>query len=266
MSRYKSMFEKLSKSKRIAFIPFVTIGDPNFNDSKLIVKALIKAGADALELGIPFSDPIADGPTIQMANERAFKAKMNLDLAFEFIKQIRSTNPEIPIGILVYTNLVLARGQSVFFKKTVEVGVDSVLLVDTPLIESEVFVSSARSHSLDYIFIAPPNLNYDNIPIMAQRGSGYTYVMSRSGTTGADLDIKMVDSKLIAALKAASCAPPVLGFGISNPEHITKAKMSGLSGAIVGSAIVKIIEQNLGDISEMLSSIGKFAESMKAKT
>jgi tryptophan synthase alpha chain len=272
--RYQQSFSQLEEKDEKAFIPFVIIGDPNTEQSLNVIKALIDAGADALELGIPFSDPSADGITIQMAALRALKAGTNTDICIDVIAEIREYAPEIPIGLLLYGNLVFARGIDNFYREMANAGVDSVLIADLPIRESLPFRESALKHKVAQIFIAPPNASDDTIREVASYSRGYTYVLSRAGVTGVDVGssqaIEAAETSpahdLINTLNEYHAAPPVLGFGISTPQQVKEALAAGASGAISGSAVVKIIESNLSNHKMMLSKLTDFVIEMKAAT
>ena len=264
MQRYQQMFARLAEQQRGAFVPFVTVGDPGPELSFEIIKTLIDGGADALELGIPFSDPIADGPTIQNANLRAMKAGVTPGISFEIIRKIREYNADIPIGLLLYSNLVMARGLDTFYSQAAAAGVDSVLIADVPLHESKMFLQAAMPHDIAPIYIVPPNVDDDDLRAIASYGRGYTYLLSRAGVTGAETKAAMPTAELIARIKAYNPAPPLLGFGISTPAQVTDAIASGAAGAICGSAIVKILEQNLEQPATLLRELKTFIEQMKA--
>ena len=264
--RYQQLFMQLKDKNQGAFIPFVTIGDPNAEQSFEIIKTLIDAGADALELGIPFSDPSADGVTIQMAGLRALNSGINTNICIDILAKVRAYAPQIPIGLLLYGNLVFARGIDKFYQDMAAAGVDSVLIADLPIRESEPFRAAAVKHGVAPIFIAPPNASEQTLADISQYSLGYTYVLSRAGVTGADTNAQMPALPLIDALKANQAAPAVIGFGISQPEHVSAALSSGASGAISGSAVVKIIENNLETPTEMLSQLAHFVGKMKAAT
>ena len=271
--RYQNAFAQLKEKKQGAFIPFVTIGDPNAEQSLKIIKSLIDAGADALELGIPFSDPSADGLTIQMAALRALGSGINTDKCINILQEVREYAPQIPIGLLLYGNLVFARGIDNFYLDMKAAGVDSVLIADLPLRESLPFREAALKHGIDAIFIAPPNASDDTLREVASFSRGYTYILSRAGVTGVDnLSITKLNeknlsaSKLINKLNEYRAAPPVLGFGISTPEQVKEALAAGASGAISGSAVVKIIENNLANNENMLKELTRFVRKMKAAT
>ncbi|UUO25197.1 tryptophan synthase subunit alpha [Colwellia sp. M166] len=264
--RYDLAFGKLAKKNEGAFIPFVTIGDPNAEQSFAIIKTLIDAGADALELGIPFSDPSADGITIQMAALRALNANINTDVCLEILTRVRAYAPDIPIGLLLYGNLVFARGIDNFYRDVAHAGVDSVLIADLPIRESEPFRQAATAHGVAAIFIAPPNASDTTLQKVAEFSAGYTYVLSRVGVTGTETEAEMTGHKLIDILDKYQAAPSVIGFGISKPEQVKAALATGAKGAISGSAVVKIIENNLSDHHAMLKALTEFVQAMKQAT
>jgi len=264
--RYDQAFSFLAEKNEGAFIPFVTIGDPNAEQSLQLIKTLIDAGADALELGIPFSDPSADGVTIQKAALRAINSGVNTDICIDILAKVREYAPNIPIGLLLYGNLVFARGLDNFYSDMAEVGVDSVLIADLPIRESQPFREAALKYNVAPIFIAPPNASDDTLREVASYGRGYTYVLSRAGVTGAETQAEMPGSHLISALNEYRAAPSVLGFGISKPAQVREALDAGAKGAISGSAVVKIIEQNLGDDMAMIEALRCFIINMKAAT
>jgi tryptophan synthase alpha chain len=271
-TRYNQTFAELHEKKQGAFIPFVTIGDPNLEQSFEIIKTLIDAGADALELGIPFSDPSADGITIQMAALRALNSGVNTDACIDVLAKIREYAPNIPIGLLLYGNLVFARGIDKFYQDMAAVGVDSVLIADLPLRESAPFRVAAIKNGIAPIFIAPPNGSVEALQQVSRYTQGYTYVLSRAGVTGVDIpseslsEAKSPAHHLVAKLKENNAAPCVIGFGISSPEQVKAALATGAAGAISGSAVVKIIENNLNDNQAMLKALSIFVIKMKAAT
>jgi len=273
--RYQQAFTELAKNNEKAFIPFVTIGDPNAEQSLAVIKTLIDAGADALELGIPFSDPSADGVTIQMAGLRALNSGMNTDICIDILTKVREYAPTIPIGLLLYGNLVFARGLENFYQDMAQAGVDSVLIADIPIRESQPFRAAALKHGVAPIFIAPPNASDETLREVSSFSRGYTYVLSRAGVTGVDAQTstseaaqpaKSVANELISTLNEYHAPPPVIGFGISTPEQVKDALSVGASGAISGSAVVKIIENNLDDHQAMLVALKNFVTEMKAAT
>ncbi|GAB4222317.1 MAG: tryptophan synthase subunit alpha [Francisella sp.] len=266
MDRYATLFHNLEKKHEGAFIPFVTIGDPNKDLSFDIIDTLIKSGADALELGIPFSDPLADGPTIQEANIRALQSGVTTKDCFEIIIKIRQKYSNIPIGLLLYANLVYANGIENFYKKCLEAGIDSILIADVPIHESKEFCNVAKKTGISQIFIAPPDANEEVLKQISNFGSGYTYLLSRFGVTGTETAANMPVKYVINKLKEYNAPQPILGFGISNPNQVQLAIQNGVAGVISGSAIVKIIQNNLYNTTKMLTEIEKFVKEMKSAT
>lgn len=266
MERYENLFAQLKDRKEGAFVPFVTLGDPSVEQSLKIIDTLIEAGADALELGIPFSDPLADGPTIQEATLRAFAAGVTPSQCFEMLALIRQKHPTIPIGLLMYANLVFSKGIDEFYAQCEKVGVDSVLVADVPVEESAPFRAAALRHNIAPIFICPPNADEELLRQIASHGRGYTYLLSRAGVTGAENRAALPLHHLVEKLKAYDAPPSLQGFGISTPEQVAGAIEAGAAGAISGSAIVKIIEKNVAAPQQMLTELKTFVSAMKAAT
>ncbi|MEB2418747.1 tryptophan synthase subunit alpha [Citrobacter sp. R-1.5.2] len=266
MERYENLFAQLKDRKEGAFVPFVTLGDPSVEQSLKIIDTLIEAGADALELGIPFSDPLADGPTIQEATLRAFAAGVTPSQCFEMLALVRQKHPTIPIGLLMYANLVFSKGIDEFYAQCEKVGVDSVLVADVPVEESAPFRTAALRHNVAPIFICPPNADEELLRQIASYGRGYTYLLSRAGVTGAENRAALPLHHLVEKLKEFNAPPSLQGFGISAPEQVTGAIEAGAAGAISGSAIVKIIEKNVAAPEQMLAELKSFVSAMKAAT
>ncbi|ORM53252.1 tryptophan synthase subunit alpha [Pantoea conspicua] len=264
MERYDQLFKRLSARNEGAFVPFVTLGDPSPALSLQVIDALVEGGADALELGIPFSDPLADGPTIQNATLRAFAAGTNTQQCFEMLATIRRKYPDLPIGLLMYANLVFTNGVDAFYARCAEAGVDSVLVADVPVEESAPFRQAALRHGVAPIFICPPNASDALLREIASHGRGYTYLLSRAGVTGADNRASLPLQHLIEKLREYNAAPPLQGFGISEPSQVKEAIAAGAAGAISGSAIVRIIEKNHAEPEVMLRELKNFVSSLKA--
>lgn len=237
MSRYRTMFERLEAAGEGAYGAFVMLGDPDPETSATILDALVEGGADMLELGIPFSDPIADGPVIQAAAGRALAAAVTPAHCFALLRDFRARHPDVPVGLLTYANLVCARGRDFFYRAAAEAEVDSVLVADVPMCEAEPFIEAARGAGIAPVLIAAPNTPPERLERIAAEGEGYTYCVARAGVTGADSEVRFAGG-VIAALRAAGAPPPVLGFGISEPEHVRLALRAGAAGVISGSAIV----------------------------
>jgi len=266
MERYNQLFQRLSAKKEGAFVPFVTLGDPTPELSLKIIDTLVEGGADALELGIPFSDPLADGPTIQGATLRAFAAGTTVAQCFEILAAVRQKYPELPIGLLMYANLVFSKGIDNFYAQCEAVGVDSVLVADVPVEESAPFRQAAMRHNVAPIFICPPNADDNLLREIASHGRGYTYLLSRAGVTGAENRASQPLNHLIEKLSEYHAAPPLQGFGISEASQVREAIAAGAAGAISGSAIVKIIERNQNDPDTLLAELKAFVSDLKAGT
>ncbi len=267
MSRYQQLFNRLATQNEGAFVPFVVLGDPTYELSKQILITLIESGADALEVSIPFSDPLADGPEIQGAVLRAIGNGMSVQKSFQLLAEIRALYPEIPIGLLMYANLIHAAGIDHFYQQCAEVGIDSVLVADLPLRESSTFKAAAKRHQIAPIFICPPDATEETFAGIATEGEGYTYLVSRAGVTG--VAQKLENNSLndnIAKLKAVGAPPIVQGFGIASPEQAKHYLDCGVAGVISGSAVTQIIRENLADESVLLTELGSFIQSMKAAT
>lgn len=243
MSRYPKMFERLTGAKEGAFVPFVMVGDPDPELSEAVIEALIAGGADALELGVPFSDPVADGPTIQRAHLRALAAGVGFRGALEVVARVRAKHPDVPIGMLIYGNVPFAVGLETFYSECAAAGIDSVLLPDIPVREGEPFSKAAEAVGIDAVYIAPPSASEETLDDVARTSRGYVYAVSRAGVTGTETESSTAGlAESVARLREDAAAPVMLGFGISRPEHVAEAIGAGADGAISGSATVTIIE------------------------
>ncbi|WP_121021382.1 tryptophan synthase subunit alpha [Helicobacter vulpis] len=257
--RYQKIFEKPG-----VFVSFVMLGDPSYEASFAIVKTLIDAGVDALELGFAFSDPIADGAVIQASHVRALGAGATMHANFAWLAKIRAYNAHIPIGLLVYANLVHRFGIDCFYRACGESGVDSVLVADVPLFESAPFVQSAHKHHIAPIFIAAPHTTATHLRQIAQYSHAYIYVLARAGVTGAKENLQKGAKEVLTQLQTHTRTPCLLGFGISKPEHVQEALQMGAQGVIVGSALVQILETHLDNLPSMLACLRAFVQDMRA--
>ena len=264
--RYAEMFVRLKGEERGAYIPFVMLCDPDEGASLAILETLAANGADALELGIPFSDPVADGPVIQEAANRALAAGATPERCFGVVRKFRAMHPDVPVGLLVYANLVVSRGVRAFYQLAAQSGVDSVLVADAPLAAYESFAPQAEMNGIAPVYIAPPNADERALREIAARSKGYVYFLGRSGVTGAEQEMQLPQADNIRILKEAGSAPVVVGFGISRPQHVRKAISSGADGAISGSATVGIVARNLDDAERMKESLAAFTLEMAAAT
>ncbi|MBL4818767.1 MAG: tryptophan synthase subunit alpha [Deltaproteobacteria bacterium] len=261
MSRYQQMFESLKRKNEGAFVPFWMLGDPDPETSLARIKALVENGADALELGIPFSDPVADGPVVQRAAMRALchpglePGSSHVSMCFRLVQQIRANYPEIPIGILTYANLAVRRSLESFYADAAQAGVDSVLLADVPTLEAPVFCEAAMQAGVDPVMIAPPNSTPEQLQDIAKLSKGYVYSVTRAGVTGADDKLNLSSKALITKLAELGAPPVMLGFGISKPEHVRQALAEGAAGAISGSAVVKIGIEKPDELAAFVKSM-----------
>ncbi|MEA1072886.1 tryptophan synthase subunit alpha [Sphingomonas sp. LY160] len=241
MSRYAAMFDRCSKVGDGALGAFLMLGDPGPNEGGAYLDALVEGGADMVEFGIPFSDPVADGPVIQAAAQRALAAGVRTADCLRMLGDFRSRHADVPVGVLTYANIVSARGIDRFCEELVEAGVDSLLVADVPSIEAAPYAKAARKAGLDLVMIAAPNTAAEVWQRIASLSSGYTYCVARAGVTGVDQQLALDHDALFAGLASAGAPPPVLGFGIASPEHVRQAIEAGAAGAISGSAIVKLV-------------------------
>jgi tryptophan synthase alpha chain len=264
MSRYNLMFSRLKEKNEGAFIPFTVLHDPDEETSLVIMDTLIKAGADALELGLAFSDPLADGPTIQKADLRALRSGSTTKKSLGLVKKIRSQYPDIPLGLLTYANIVFNQTLDGFYKQCHDAGLDSVVVADVPMIEAKPYCEAAIKNNIDPILLAPINLPQKRYQEIAKMGRGFTYVVTRNGVTGADKEINLYHNQMIKDLEKLKAPPAIFGFGISKPQHIRQALKEGAKGAISGSKTVQIIEEHLNNKSEMLKQLTIFADKMKS--
>ena len=264
--RYDVMFSALQRRGEGAFVPFVVLGDPNPATSLALVRALAAAGADAIELGLPFSDPVADGPVIQAASTRSLAAGTKIEDAWQIVAALRAAYPALPIGLLAYANLVVHAGVERFYQRAGRSGADSVLVVDAPLMEGARFDAVARAEGVAPVYIAPPNADEARLAEIAARSAGYVYVTTRAGVTGTDTRLRTTSTALIASLRRLGAPPPMLGFGISTTGHVRAALEMGAAGAILGSALVEHVTGFNGRTAEMLASASMFTRAMKSAT
>ena len=262
MKTYKQIFAELAEAKRPALIPFFVIGDPDFDTSLEVVKTAIDAGADVLELGIAFSDPIADGPTIQKADIRAAKAGMTMAKALDFIKKLKA-HKDIPIGLLMYYNLIYQYGTEKFFADFHEAGVNSVLVADLSIDDADEITGPAASAGLDTVFMVTPVTTPERMKLIASKTTGFIYTVSVLGVTGSRDKLSDTVEGLVTQLKELTDVPVCVGFGISSPEHAAAIAAAGADGVIIGSRIVGLIEANLDNKEKMLTEISTFLTKVK---
>ena len=252
MSNIKKAFENGK-----AFIPFITCGDPDLETTAAAIRAMVAAGADLIELGIPFSDPTAEGPVIQGANLRALTGGITTDKIFDFVREIRQ-DVKIPMVFMTYANVVFSYGAEKFISTCQEIGIDGLILPDLPFEEKEEFLPICHKYEVDLVsLIAPTSEN--RIAMIAKEAEGFLYIVSSLGVTGTRSEIKTDLASIVEVVRQNTDIPCAIGFGISNPEQAKK--MAGISdGAIVGSAIIKILEKYGKDAP---AYVGEYVKSMK---
>lgn len=223
-----------------AFIPFITCGDPDLETTKAVVRAAVSSGADLIELGIPFSDPTAEGPVIQGANLRALSGGVTTDKIFDMVRELRK-DVTVPMVFMTYANVVFSYDAEKFIKTCSEIGIDGLILPDIPYEEKEEFDPICKKYGVDLISLIAPT-SHDRIAMIAREASGFIYIVSSLGVTGTRNEITTDIAAMVELIRQNSSLPCAVGFGISTPQQA--AKMASLSdGAIVGSAIIKLIDQ-----------------------
>jgi tryptophan synthase alpha chain len=247
------MFERLDGEG--AFGAFLMLGDPDLETGARLLDEVVKGGADMIEVGIPFSDPVADGPVIQAAAQRALAAGVRVSDCLDLIAGFRERHPDVPVGILTYANIVVARAG--FMRDAAEAGADSLLIADVPALEAERFALEMAQAGIEPVLIAAANTPNGTLQRVAKLSKAYTYCVSRAGITGTHAGGQF-DAALIDRVRQAGAPPPVFGFGISRPEHVRAALAAGAKGVICGSAIVDLVSRR-GDVAG-------FVQSMKAVT
>jgi tryptophan synthase alpha chain len=267
MNAINSVFSHLRVKKEAALIGYVMAGDPKPELTASIAEALIKGGVDILELGIPFSDPIADGPAIQAASTRALEAGTTPKKALETAKAVR-TKYNVPVIVMTYYNPIFKMGLEQFFAKAKACLVDGVIVPDLPVEEAAQYRDAAAKAGVDTVFLAAPSTSTERLPKIVEATSGFLYLVSRLGVTGAK---NSVENSTIGLVKkvlpfTVGKVPLAVGFGVSKPEHVRRIVESGADGVIVGSAFVNIISQNRSDIKGMLAKLEATAQGLKEAT
>lgn len=257
-TRIQSLFERVKKERRAAFIAYITAGDPSPERTPEIVAALERGGVDLIELGVPFSEPIADGPVIQRGADRALRAGTNVKKVLGIARKIRE-HSEIPILLFTYLNPVLRYGLERLAADAKAAGIDGCLLTDLSVEEAETYVGAMRAAGLDTVFLAAPTSTDRRLELVAKYSTGFVYLVSRTGVTGERASLSDALAPLIQRTRAVTSLPLAAGFGISTPEQAgIVAKMA--DGVVVGSAIVRLIEKNVSD-----SELEALAHSLRDK-
>ncbi len=260
MTRIENKFAQLKAKECKAFIPYITAGDPNLDTTLELVLALERTGADVIELGVPFSDPIADGPVIQRATERALRGGVTLRKVLQLGGDIRKKS-EIPLVLFSYFNPLLNYGLEKLAKDAVQAGFDGVLASDLTVEESESFVRTMRAAGLNTVFLVAPTSSPERMKKIAETSTGFLYAVSRTGVTGEQRELAGDLKEFLQTLRTHTSLPIAVGFGISRPEHVF-AVWQEADAAAVGSSIVKEVEQHIGKPG-LVESVAAFASWLK---
>jgi tryptophan synthase alpha chain len=260
MSRLDDTFAALRARGRTGLITYVTAGDPDLERSALVLAALARAGADVLEVGVPFSDPVADGPVIERAAERARAAGGTLSTTLDLVARVR---PDVraPIVLFTYVNPLMAMGEQAFAERARAAGVDGVLALDLPIEESDSFRQTLASAGIDTIFLLSPTTTDERIERASALGRGFLYVISRLGVTGTRAELREGARELVARIRRKTTLPIALGFGLSTPDHVRQAG-AWADAAVVGSALVSVIEESAGS-PELVDRVEGFVRWLK---
>ncbi|MFC1703833.1 tryptophan synthase subunit alpha [Candidatus Omnitrophota bacterium] len=260
-NRIDKKFKQLKARRKKAFVAFITAGDPTLSVTKQLVRAFDAQGVDIIELGVAFSDPLADGPTIQAASQRALKHKVNLAKIISLVKEIRKTT-QVPIVLMTYYNPVFKFGEKRFITQASRAGVDGVIIPDLPPEEAKDIICETRKYNIATIFFLSPTSTRGRISMITKASTGFIYYVSLTGVTGARKAISGDIVKNIRLIKRSTRKPVCVGFGISTSRHV--AQVSRIAdGVIVGSAIVKQIEKNIGR-KDLVKRVSKFVKNLSA--
>ena len=260
MTRIGKLFEDLKRDGRKGLIAYLTAGDPSPARTPELVAALVRGGADLIELGVPFSDPIADGPVIQRAGERALKAGTTLHKVLEIAREIRKRS-EVPLLLFTYLNPVVRYGLDRLAKDAAECGIDGCLLTDASVEEAHEYVDAMHKHGLDTVFLAAPTSTERRLKLVAKYSTGFVYLVSRTGVTGEQVSLSTAVAPLVRAMRAVTDLPLAVGFGVSRPEHVAELATQ-VDAVVVGSALVRVIEQHL-DSPDLAQELEAFVRQLK---
>jgi tryptophan synthase alpha chain len=247
MTRIGRLFENLKRENRKGMIAYITAGDPSPDRTPALVEALVRGGADLIELGVPFSDPIADGPVIQRGGDRALKAGTTLKKVLEIAARIREKS-EVPLLLFTYLNPVMRYGLDRLAQDAKACGIDGCLLTDASVEEAEEYAGAMHRHGLDTVFLAAPTSTERRLRLVAEYSTGFIYLVSRTGVTGERDSLSDTVAPLVQAMRAITDLPLAVGFGISRPEHVAQLAPQ-VEAVVVGSAFVRLIERNADNAS-----------------
>jgi tryptophan synthase alpha chain len=260
VTRIGRLFERLKRENRKGLIAYLTAGDPAPARTPALVHALERGGADLIELGVPFSDPIADGPVIQRAGERALKAGTSLHTVLSIARQIRETS-EVPLLLFTYLNPVVRYGLDRLAEDAAAAGIDGCLLTDASVEEAEAYAAAMHRHNIDTVFLAAPTSTERRLKLVVRYSTGFVYLVSRTGVTGERESLSASVAPLVKNMRAVTDLPLAVGFGISRPEHVAELGRQ-VEAVVVGSALVRIVEQHPGP--ELEQRLEEFTRSLKS--
>lgn len=265
MSRIAQAFDRARAENRAAFVAYLCAGDPDFDTSLEVCRSVLRNGVDVLELGVPFSDPLADGLTNQLAAQRALEAGMTAERVFELTRRLRREFPETPLVYYTYYNLVFANGVENYVRAAREAGLDAMLTLDLPPEESAEVAAAGAKHGLQTVFIVAPTTPDSRLPKIAAAATGFLYYVSREGVTGVRDSIAGGIPEAMARIRRHTKLPVVVGFGISSQAQVRQVAAHA-DGVVVGSALVNVIKENLADRSGIPGKIGAVAANLSAGT
>ena len=261
MTRIGRLFDCLKKDGRKGLIAYLTVGDPSPERTPALVSALVRGGADLIELGVPFSDPIADGPVIQRAGERALRTGITLPGVLEIAARIRRES-EVPLLLFTYLNPVVRYGLERLGHDALAAGIDGCLLIDASVEEAHDYVAAMQKHGLDTVFLAAPTSTPRRLELVAKYSSGFIYLVSRTGVTGERENLSASVAPLVESVRGVTDLPLAVGFGVSRPEHVAELGRQ-VEAVVVGSAIVRVIER-YGQDPRLEDELEKFTRGLKA--
>ena len=264
MSRIKEKFSELKSKKEKALVSYIMVGYPSENATLSAIRGLVKGGADIIELGFPFSDPIADGPTIQKASTGSLNNGIKIEKFFKLVEKIRKET-NIPLILMTYTNILYKKGYQKFIKNAKSAGIDGLILPDMAIEEAKDYLSAAKTENMDTIFLVSPNTRKDRLSKIAKATSGFLYMVAVFGTTGIQTKIHQYTINALKSTKRSVKSIPIgVGFGISNENDVKKYVSIGADAVIVGSANIKIMENT--PISKLEKEISSFTKKLKRQT
>ena len=265
MNRIERAFQNAQSQDRSAFVSYVCAGDPNPATSLQVCRALLRSGVDILEIGVPFSDPLADGLTNQLAAQRALEAGTTREDVFELVRKIREEDGQTPIVFYTYYNLMFSGGLEAYIAEAKEAGVDGLLVLDLPPEEAGDYVEACRKIEIKTVFLLAPTTPEERVEYIAQNATGFIYYVSRTGVTGVREDLASDLQEMVGMIKRHSDNPLVVGFGIQKPDQVNAVARLA-DGVVVGSAIVNTIKENLEDEGKMLERIESLVTSLVGGT